>query len=167
MAATFPWTRCHPLSGGFALASQYGGTNTLQKRLSEIHAYSIPSRYGGRLFWVISKKIEPNSDSRSVLWHSPAIGKVGAFFPTDDRRIVNERLHEATAILSTIVTFYFVHPVDTAEMVLEDHKFWEYLEAHGYDSSAMGLPGASMTENSSVDDSEANEKKIDEEANPV
>jgi len=43
------------------------------------------------------------------------------------------------AFLNAIVTLLFVHPLDSDGMDEEDAKFREYLEAHGYDTSLMGL----------------------------
>ncbi|PPR02629.1 hypothetical protein CVT24_002200, partial [Panaeolus cyanescens] len=44
------------------------------------------------------------------------------------------------AILSALIT-YSLKPFDNDGMALEDQKFREYLEANGYDTSAMGLRG--------------------------
>ncbi|KAF9458513.1 metabolite transporter [Collybia nuda] len=45
------------------------------------------------------------------------------------------------ALLSAIITFFFVDPLTPGGMAREDREFREYLEAHGYDTSQMGLGG--------------------------
>jgi hypothetical protein len=37
------------------------------------------------------------------------------------------------------VTFFFIRPLSHDGMTEEDQKFREYLSAHGYDTSQMGL----------------------------
>jgi nitrate/nitrite transporter NarK len=44
------------------------------------------------------------------------------------------------AILSATVVYFLVTPLDHDGMKEEDAKFREYLEAHGFDVSLMGLP---------------------------
>ncbi|KAG1902486.1 major facilitator superfamily domain-containing protein [Suillus fuscotomentosus] len=44
------------------------------------------------------------------------------------------------AILSAIIVYFLVTPLDHDGMKEEDAKFREYLEAHGFDTSRMGLP---------------------------
>lgn len=43
------------------------------------------------------------------------------------------------AILSALITYFFIHPLDHDGMEAEDQAFREYLEDHGYDTSRMGL----------------------------
>ncbi|KAG6807552.1 hypothetical protein H0H92_007117 [Tricholoma furcatifolium] len=43
------------------------------------------------------------------------------------------------AILSALITFFFVHPLTTDGMEKEDREFREYLEANGFDTRLMGL----------------------------
>lgn len=43
------------------------------------------------------------------------------------------------------------------------HQFREYLEANGYDTSAMGIPGSettSVAETASVDEKKINEREV-------
>ncbi|KAG8745140.1 hypothetical protein FRC10_008752 [Ceratobasidium sp. 414] len=47
------------------------------------------------------------------------------------------------AILSALITFFFIRPLSQDGMRDEDEKFREYLVAHGYDTSKMGLASAS------------------------
>ncbi|KAF9448539.1 putative metabolite transporter [Macrolepiota fuliginosa MF-IS2] len=45
----------------------------------------------------------------------------------------------AFALFSAVITLFFVKPVSHDGLVAEDRAFREYLEAHGYDTSMMGL----------------------------
>jgi len=45
----------------------------------------------------------------------------------------------ALAILSALITLFFIRPLSRDGMVEEDAKFREYLSAHGYDTTKMGL----------------------------
>lgn len=56
----------------------------------------------------------------------------------------------ALAIVSAIITFFFIRPLSHDGMAEEDRKFREYLEQHGYDTSQMGLVDAT-SETSSAD----------------
>jgi hypothetical protein len=43
------------------------------------------------------------------------------------------------AVLSALITFFFIRPLSHDGLVEEDRIFREYLEAHGYDTSKMGF----------------------------
>ena len=43
------------------------------------------------------------------------------------------------AVLSALITFFFIRPLSHDGLVEEDRIFREYLEAHGYDTSRMGF----------------------------
>jgi hypothetical protein len=43
------------------------------------------------------------------------------------------------AIVSALITFFFVRPLSHDGLVEEDRAFREYLESHGYDTSRMGF----------------------------
>ena len=43
------------------------------------------------------------------------------------------------AILSALITFFFIRPLSQDCLADEDRAFREYLEAHGYDTSKMGF----------------------------
>jgi hypothetical protein len=43
------------------------------------------------------------------------------------------------AILSALITFFFIRPLTHDGLEEEDRQFREYLEAHGYDTSTMGF----------------------------
>jgi len=54
------------------------------------------------------------------------------------------------AILSALITFFFIRPLSRDGLVEEDRLFREYLEAHGYDTSRMGFadPGDEWSQES-------------------
>lgn len=54
------------------------------------------------------------------------------------------------AILSALITFFFIRPLSREGLVEEDRVFREYLEAHGYDTSRMGFvdPGDEWSQES-------------------
>lgn len=43
------------------------------------------------------------------------------------------------AIFSALITFFFIRPLSADAMTREDAEFRKYLEAHGFDTSQMGL----------------------------
>jgi len=55
------------------------------------------------------------------------------------------------AIFSALVTYFFIKPLTHDGMKKEDQKFREYLEAHGWDTSQMGL-GEVVPRTSTIDE---------------
>jgi hypothetical protein len=43
------------------------------------------------------------------------------------------------AVLSALITFFFIRPLSREGLAEEDRLFREYLETHGYDTSRMGF----------------------------
>jgi hypothetical protein len=43
------------------------------------------------------------------------------------------------AVLSALITFFFIRPLSREGLVEEDRLFREYLAVHGYDTSRMGF----------------------------
>ncbi|KAF9448516.1 putative metabolite transporter [Macrolepiota fuliginosa MF-IS2] len=83
-----------------------------------------------------------------------AVGKIGAFVgtwvfppiidafggPTTTRGNTGPFwIGSALALFSAVITLIFVKPLSTDGLAEEDRAFREYLEAHGYDTSVMGL----------------------------
>ncbi|KIJ56043.1 hypothetical protein M422DRAFT_239234 [Sphaerobolus stellatus SS14] len=100
-----------------------------------------------------------------------AIGKIGAFvgtwaFPpmikafggsaSDKGNSGPFFIRSGFAILSALITFFFIKPLSTDGMIKEDAEFRAYLEANGYDTSQMGLKDELVTNSSrdSVDEAE-------------
>lgn len=70
------------------------------------------------------------------------------------------------AVLSALITFFFVKPLSHDGMVEEDRLFREYLEANGWDTSQMGLlqevwSGAEKDQAAVVEDNVDEEKQIE------
>ena len=66
------------------------------------------------------------------------------------------------AILSAIITFFFIRPLSHDGMAAEDEAFRAYLEENGWDTSQMGLGGedsVGSVESADKDDAEVSEKE--------
>ncbi|KAF8199592.1 putative metabolite transporter [Pholiota molesta] len=130
----------------------------------------------GNCLGLLASKSSPTAVRGQFYGTAAAVGKVGAFigtwvFPP----IINDFggadsnrgntgpfwIGSGLAILSALITFFFIQPLTTDGMAEEDRKFREYLEANGYDTAAMGLPESqSQTETEGSLD-EKSEKKVD------
>ncbi|KIY72410.1 MFS Git1p-related glycerophosphoinositol and glycerophosphocholine permease [Cylindrobasidium torrendii FP15055 ss-10] len=123
----------------------------------------------GNNLGLLASKTSPTAIRGTFYGVAAAVGKVGAFVGTWAFPPMIEAFGGAStargntgpfwvgsglAVLSAIITFLFIKPLDHDGMVLEDLEFRKYLEAHGYDTSQMGLG----TETSSVGSGE-DEKK--------
>jgi len=120
--------------------------------------YGLFSTFGefgpGLCTFLLASKCCPTAVRGQFFGIAAAAGKAGAFigiwiFPP----IINAFggpdsirgntgpfwIGSAMAFLNAFVTLFFVHPLDSDGMDEEDAKFREYLEAHGYDTSMMGL----------------------------
>ncbi|KDR66707.1 hypothetical protein GALMADRAFT_232343 [Galerina marginata CBS 339.88] len=162
---------------GFIMSGLY---STLTEHVAAFAViYGIFLTFGefgpGNCTGLLAGKTSPTAIRGQFYGIAAAIGKIGAFVGTwsfppmidafggPDSTRGNTGpfwVGSGMAILSALITYFFVSPIDTDGMVAEDREFREYLEANGYDTSAMGLPGASLTERSSVD--EYDEKKVDD-----
>jgi len=100
-----------------------------------------------------------------------ATGKVGAFvgtwaFPPIIKAFGGDKtvrgntgpfwIGSGLALLSALITFFFVKPLSADGMAKEDEEFRAYLEANGYDTSQMGLRSEATT---AVDDSGSEKDK--------
>ncbi|PPQ65301.1 hypothetical protein CVT26_000261 [Gymnopilus dilepis] len=128
----------------------------------------------GNCLGLLAAKTSPTAVRGQFYGVAAAIGKVGAFagtwglpqlikdFGGDGTLRGNTGpfwVGSAMAVASALVTFFFIKPIETDGMVREDREFREYLEANGYDTSAMGLRGTD-TESSSID-GPMDEKKME------
>ncbi|KAI9000516.1 metabolite transporter [Trametes punicea] len=111
----------------------------------------------GNCLGMLAAKSGPTAVRGQFYGIAAAIGKIGAFGGTWAwQRIVDDFqnrhpndpnigqtgpfwIGSALAIVSAIVTFLWVRPLSHDCMAEEDRQFREYLEAHGYDTSQMGL----------------------------
>lgn len=120
----------------------------------------------GNCLGLLASKTSPTAVRGQFYGVAAAVGKVGAFvgtwaFPPMIKAFGGSASNRGNtgpfwvgsgmAILSALITFFFIKPITTDGMVREDQEFREYLEANGYDTSAMGLPGLN-TEVSSMDE---------------
>ncbi|KAI0370362.1 metabolite transporter [Pilatotrama ljubarskyi] len=127
----------------------------------------------GNCLGMLAAKSGPTAVRGQFYGIAAAIGKVGAFGGTWAwQRIVDDfqRLHpndpnigqtgpfwigSGLAIFSALVTFFFIRPLSHDGMAEEDRQFREYLEAHGYDTSQMGLMESETSSMASTGDEKA------------
>jgi len=110
----------------------------------------------GNCLGLLAAKSGPTAVRGQFYGVAAAIGKVGAFGGTwafkaivsdfsrngtdpDRGNIGPFWIGSAMALLSAIITFFFIHPLSHDGMEQEDIAFREYLEANGWDTSQMGL----------------------------
>ncbi|WVQ80539.1 hypothetical protein IAT38_002644 [Cryptococcus sp. DSM 104549] len=109
---------------------------------------------GNCLGLLASKAIGPTATRGQLYGIAAAIGKVGAFigtytFPQIQASFGGEGtyggdtgvfwLGSGLALVSALITFFFIPNIKPDAMHDEDILFREYLEANGYDTSQMGL----------------------------
>ncbi|EEB88996.1 hypothetical protein MPER_12962 [Moniliophthora perniciosa FA553] len=125
----------------------------------------------GNCLGLLASKSSPTAVRGQFYGVAAAIGKVGAFVGTWAFPAMIDAFGGSTtvkgntgpfwvgsglAILSALVTFFFIRPLSHDGMTEEDVLFREYLEHHGYDTSQMGLGTASEVTDSASED----EKKV-------
>jgi MFS family permease len=130
----------------------------------------------GNCIGLLAGKSSPTAVRGQFYGTAAAIGKIGAFIgtwifpPIIDAFGGSSSVRGNTgpfwigsgcAVLSALITFFFIAPLTTDGMEKEDREFREYLEANGYDTTAMGLPGTS-SDFDSVEDVPAQEKSSTE-----
>jgi sugar phosphate permease len=108
----------------------------------------------GNNLGLLASKTSPTAIRGQFYGAAAAIGKVGAFvgvwvfesiieaFGGPDTLSGNTGpfwIGSGLAVLSALVTFIWIKPLTHDGMIEEDQQFREYLEANGYDTSAMGL----------------------------
>jgi len=108
----------------------------------------------GNCLGLLASKTSPTAVRGQYYGIAAAIGKVGAFVgtwafpPMIDAFGGPDSLKGNTgpfwvgsglAVLSALVTYFFIKPLTQDGMVVEDRLFREYLEANGYDTAQMGL----------------------------
>jgi len=124
----------------------------------------------GNCLGLLASKSGPTAVRGQFYGVAAATGKIGAFvgtwvFPviinnfggsSSDRGNTGPFwIGSGLAILSAIVTFFFIRPLTTDGMALEDVEFRKYLEANGYDTSAMGLTDTITIDSSVEEDGKA------------
>jgi len=127
----------------------------------------------GNCLGLLASKSGPTAVRGQFYGAAAAIGKIGAFigtwvFPviiTDFGGATTDKgntgpfwIGSGLAILSALITFFFIQPLTTDGMALEDAEFRKYLEANGYDTSTMGLTDAASV-NSLAEEEDGKEEK--------
>ncbi|KAJ4480012.1 putative metabolite transporter [Lentinula aciculospora] len=130
----------------------------------------------GNCLGLLASKTSPTAVRGQFYGIAAAIGKIGAFVGTwafppmieafgGDTTVRGNTgpfwVGSGLAVLSAIVTFLFIRPLSHDGMAEEDEKFRQYLDAHGFDTSTMGLGGAGSV--TAVDDA-AMDEKIDQKS---
>jgi len=108
----------------------------------------------GNCLGLLASKSGPTAVRGQFYGIAAAIGKVGAFAGTWSFPVIIDDfggpstnrgntgpfwVGSGLAILSALITFFFIRPLTHDGLVKEDMLFREYLEAHGYDTSRMGF----------------------------
>ncbi|KAJ7760749.1 MFS Git1p-related glycerophosphoinositol and glycerophosphocholine permease [Mycena maculata] len=108
----------------------------------------------GNCLGLLASKSSPTAVRGQFYGTAAAIGKIGAFVGTwaFPPMIADFGKHSASqadtgpfwvgsglAILSALITYFFIVPLDHDGMAKEDLVFREYLEANGFDTSGMGF----------------------------
>ncbi|TFK20714.1 glycerophosphodiester transporter [Coprinopsis marcescibilis] len=130
----------------------------------------------GNSMGLLASKTSPTAIRGQYYGVAAAIGKVGAFigtwmFPPIIEAFGGSKtargntgpfwIASGLALLSALTAYFFIVPLSHDGMEQEDRDFRKYLEDNGYDTSAMGLPGASSETASVEADSEKVDEKID------
>ncbi|PBL03654.1 MFS Git1p-related glycerophosphoinositol and glycerophosphocholine permease [Armillaria gallica] len=126
----------------------------------------------GNNIGLLASKSSPTAIRGQFYGIAAAVGKVGAFVGTwafppmidafggEDTTRGNTGpfwVGSGLAILSALVTYFFIKPLSHDGMIQEDIAFRQYLESRGYDTSQMGLGGESQI---SSETAEEDEKKV-------
>jgi len=162
---------------GFIMSGLY---NQLKKHIAGFAViYGIFLCFGefgpGNNLGLLASKSSPTAIRGQFYGVAAAIGKVGAFvgtyaFPpmikafgkTDPTKGDTGPfwIGSGLAILSAIVTYFFIQPLDHDGMAKEDALFREYLESHGFDTSGMGFPEATESSASSIPEELDEKEKV-------
>lgn len=120
----------------------------------------------GNNLGLLASKSSPTAIRGQFYGLAAAIGKVGAFVGTwmfppiidafggpDSARGNTGPFWIASglAILSALITYFFITPLTHDGMEKEDRAFRQYLEDNGFDTSTMGLPDYKAEETGSVE----------------
>ncbi|KAI0302380.1 major facilitator superfamily domain-containing protein [Multifurca ochricompacta] len=108
----------------------------------------------GNCLGLLAAKSAPTAVRGQFYGLAAAIGKIGAFAGTWSFPVIINDFGGASsdrgntgpfwigsglAVLSALITLFFVRPLTHDGLLEEDKAFREYLESHGYDTSKMGF----------------------------
>ncbi|PPQ76968.1 hypothetical protein CVT26_007840 [Gymnopilus dilepis] len=148
---------------GFIMSGAY------ERLTGHIAAFAVRP---GNCTILLAGKTSPTAVRGQFYGIAAAVGKLGAFVgtwafppivdafggPSSTRGNTGPFwIGSGLAIISAIVTLLFIHPLDAEDIVKEDRSFREYLEAHGYDTSGMGLTEDRQVETVDMGDNEKDE----------
>ncbi|KAJ7465465.1 MFS Git1p-related glycerophosphoinositol and glycerophosphocholine permease [Mycena galericulata] len=171
---------------GFIMSGLYSQLKTHIAAFAVV--YGIFLSFGelgpGNNLGLLASKSSPSAVRGQFYGIAAAIGKVGAFIGTEVFPFIVDGfakknadrgntgpfwIGSGLAILSALVTFFFIAPLDHDGMAREDAIFREYLEANGFDTSVMGLVHDTGTDTgrSSVAEGEGVEEKEKEKKTSV
>ncbi|KZT50563.1 putative metabolite transporter [Calocera cornea HHB12733] len=138
----------------------------------------------GNNLGLLAAKSGPTAFRGQFYGIAAAVGKIGAFvgtwcFPPMIRAFSEGGTNpvrgttgpfwvgSGLAILSALITFFLIRPVDHDGMEREDREFREYLQAHGYDISQMGMTEEIVSVDSLPDDMKEKEPESNEVVHAV
>lgn len=147
---------------GFIMSGLY---DKLSKHMAAFAVvYGIFLSFGelgpGNNLGLLAAKSGPTAVRGQYYGIAAAVGKVGAFvgtwaFPPIIKAFGGKDtirgntgpfwIGSGLALFSAAITLFFVKPLTTDGMIKEDEEFRAYLEAHGYDTSQMGIHSESTT----------------------
>ncbi|KZV74585.1 MFS Git1p-related glycerophosphoinositol and glycerophosphocholine permease [Peniophora sp. CONT] len=131
----------------------------------------------GNCLGLIAAKTGPTAVRGQFYGVAAAVGKIGAFvgtwaFPAmiDDFGGASSKegntgpfwVGSGLAVLSAIITFFFIRPLNHDGMEAEDIAFREYLEANGFDVSQLGLREGDDDMSVAESDKDKNSAVVDE-----
>ncbi|KAI0251158.1 metabolite transporter [Lactifluus subvellereus] len=126
----------------------------------------------GNCLGLLAAKSGPTAVRGQFYGVAAAIGKVGAFAGTWSFPVIIDDFGGASsnrgntgpfwvgsglAVLSALITLFFIRPLSKDCLLEEDRVFREYLEANGYDTSKMGF----VEEGDTWSEASVTEKNID------
>jgi len=130
----------------------------------------------GNCLGLLAAKSGPTAVRGQFYGIAAAIGKVGAFVGTWTFPVIIDDfggssstrgntgpfwIGSGLAVLSALITYFFIRPLSHDGMLEEDRLFREYLQAHGYDISRMGFKDDDELSQQSLPEKDADTKEVD------
>jgi len=130
----------------------------------------------GNCLGLLAAKSGPTAVRGQFYGIAAAIGKVGAFVGTWTFPVIIDDfggssttrgntgpfwIGSGLAVLSALITYFFVRPLSHDGMLEEDRLFREYLQAHGYDISRMGFKDDDELSQQSLPEKDVDTKEVD------
>ncbi|KIM84250.1 hypothetical protein PILCRDRAFT_6519 [Piloderma croceum F 1598] len=157
---------------GFIMSGAYG---PLTKHIGAFAVvYGIFLSFGelgpGNCLGLLAGKSGPTAVRGQYYATAAAIGKVGAFVGTwafggagtTKGNTGPFWVGSGLAVVSALTTYFFIRPLSHDGMAAEDIEFREYLRAHGYDTSQMGLEDVNSFSEAVVEKESPVDEKVQE-----